>query len=72
MNSFSGMDDGKLVRININIDEARRERFFDHCRKLKPKRKSMNLALVELIDAVLDGRINLSNLGEGKPAKRGK
>ncbi len=56
-----------MVRINIIIPESKREKFFQHCRQLKP-RKSMNAALNDLIGAVLDGKISLPSL-EGKPGR---
>ena len=57
-------DDPK-VRINVIVSDSRRERFFQHCRGLRPRR-SMNAVLNVVINAVLDGRISLSDLlGDG-------
>lgn len=58
-----------MVRINIIIPESKRERFFEHCRKLKPKRVSMNAALNAIIDGVLSGHVSVSELVNAAPRR---
>jgi hypothetical protein len=62
-------EEDRMVRISIVIPESKRERFFMHCRRLKP-RKSMNAVINDLIDGVLGGRIPVESQASGKGKRK--